>query len=149
LRQADDGDSIEAKAIDLAQRLIERADLLIAMTDHEHPWPALPRDPDIHVINKIDLYREPCAMRDAPCAGSAAAGDHPIPSPAVRGRVREEVSSSGTSPARRTPPIPISALHGTGLRALVTAVRQFLVLDTDLSHPGPWLFDDRLTGEPS
>ncbi len=55
LRQADDGDSIEAKALDLAQRLIERADLLIAMTDHDHAWPALSRDPDIHVINKIDL----------------------------------------------------------------------------------------------
>ena len=41
----------------------------------------------------------------------------------------------------------MSALHGTGLSALVTAVRQHLVPDTDLTHPGPWLFDDRLADQ--
>ncbi len=117
-RQADDGDSIEAKALDLAQRLIERADLLIAMTDHDHAWPALPRDPDIHVINKID-----------------------------RGKARRHEGTEARSGAADPTPIAISALHGTGLSVLVTAVRQHLVPDSDLTHPGPWLFDDRLADQ--
>ena len=48
-------------------------------------------------------------------------------------------------PATTTPePIPISALHETGLSELVTAVRDRLVPPGDLTHPGPWLFDQRL-----
>ena len=33
---------------------IERADLLIAMRDHEHDWPGLPREPDLWVWNKCE-----------------------------------------------------------------------------------------------
>lgn len=51
------GDSIEAKAVDLARRLIERADLLVAMTDHEHDWPTLSGPPAIRIGNKSDLTR--------------------------------------------------------------------------------------------
>ena len=54
LRATDD--PIERKAIDLARSLSERADLLIALNDHEHDWPTLPRDPDLRVLNKIDLF---------------------------------------------------------------------------------------------
>jgi tRNA modification GTPase len=111
-------DPIEAKAIDLASRLIERADLLIAMTDHEHDWPALPRAPDLSVINKIDLTGTP---------------DLTSP-PGVR-KVR-------IAPGRDV--LPISALTGAGLPALVAAARDALVPPADLAHPGPWLFDDRL-----
>lgn len=53
IRQTDD--PIEAKAVELATRLIDRADLLIAMADPQSPWPQLPREPDLRVMNKIDL----------------------------------------------------------------------------------------------
>ncbi len=128
LRATDD--PIERKAIDLARSLIEIADLLIALADHEHDWPPLPRDPDLRVLNKIDL----------------------LPSPSGRG-VGGEGNSSASRPPRRIPAhghartaedLSISALHGTGLAELVTTVRDHLVPPADLQHPGPWLFDDRL-----
>lgn len=102
-------DPIERKAIDLARSLIERADLLIALTDHESAYPQLSRQPELRVFNKIDL----------------------LPSPPRRGAGGEGLLS-------------ISALHGTGLAELVTTVRDHLVPPADLTHSGPWLFDDRL-----
>jgi tRNA modification GTPase len=48
-------DPIESSAIDLAKRLMTEADLLIAMTDHEHDWPKLTREPDLRIANKWDL----------------------------------------------------------------------------------------------
>lgn len=51
-------DPIEAKAIELATAVIASADVLIVMRDHEIDWPdthALPRTPDLHVMNKADL----------------------------------------------------------------------------------------------
>lgn len=48
-------DPIERRAIDLATKLLERADLLIAMTDPDHDWPDVSRAPDLRVLNKIDL----------------------------------------------------------------------------------------------
>ena len=116
LRATDD--PIERKAIDLARSLIKRADLLIALTDHEHDWPTLPRDPDLRVLNKIDL----------------------LPTPPDR----EAGVSSGDSPWRGEGPIPISALQQTGVPELVTTVRDQLIPPADLQHPGPWLFDERL-----
>ncbi len=68
LRATDD--AIERKAIDLARSLIERADLLVALNDHEHNWPTLPRDPDLRVLNKIDLLPSP--------PGRGAGGEGPI-----------------------------------------------------------------------
>jgi len=53
----DTHDPIEQRAIQLARPLIESADLLIAVADPQHPRPdetALPRTPDLHVINKAD-----------------------------------------------------------------------------------------------
>jgi tRNA modification GTPase len=55
LRVTDDEVEHEARA--LAATLMERAECLIAMSDHEHPWPDLSRAPDIRVRNKIDLDR--------------------------------------------------------------------------------------------
>lgn len=51
-------DPVEAKAIELASSIIVSADVLIAMRDHEIDWPdarALPRSPDLRVMNKADL----------------------------------------------------------------------------------------------
>jgi len=50
-------DAIEAEAIDMARQLMQQADFLIAMTDHEQPWPELPRCPDLRVAGKSDLGR--------------------------------------------------------------------------------------------
>jgi tRNA modification GTPase len=48
-------DPIEQRAIELARELIAKADLLVAMSDHEHSWPQLTRKADLHIVNKIDL----------------------------------------------------------------------------------------------
>ena len=98
-------DAVEASAIRIATLLLERADLVIALTDHQQPWPDLPRTPDLRVANKCDL----AGRDDADLA--------------------------------------ISATAGTGIAALVTAVRDRLVPPEDLAHTGPWLFDDRLLHE--
>ena len=47
-------DPIEHRAIELAHRLIMRADLLVAMRDPETEWPDLPREADVRIVNKID-----------------------------------------------------------------------------------------------
>lgn len=55
LRSTDD--AIETRAIALAHRVIDAADLLIALTDAQHDWPVLPRTPDLRVGSKADLAR--------------------------------------------------------------------------------------------
>ena len=85
------------------------ADLLIALTDQEHDWPTFARDPDLRVLNKIDLFPSP--------PGTGAGGEGLI---------------------------SVSALEETGLSQLVTTVRDQLIPPADLTHTGPWLFDDRL-----
>jgi tRNA modification GTPase len=53
----DSGDSIERRAIGIARRVIQEADVLIAMRDPELDWPeaaSLPREPDLRVVNKVD-----------------------------------------------------------------------------------------------
>jgi len=55
LRESDD--SVEQRAIVIARRVIESADVFIAMRDPELDWPeasALPRVPDVRVVNKVD-----------------------------------------------------------------------------------------------
>jgi tRNA modification GTPase len=52
LRMTDD--AIESKSIELARRLIDSADLLIALRDPNATWPDLPRLADVRAINKID-----------------------------------------------------------------------------------------------
>jgi hypothetical protein len=41
--------------------------------------------------------------------------------------------------------LSVSATTGDGVPGLVAAVRDLLVPPADLEHPGPWLFDLRLT----
>ena len=53
LRPSDD--PIERAAIAAAERLMNEADLLIAATDHDHPWPNLPRPADIRIRTKADV----------------------------------------------------------------------------------------------
>lgn len=118
LRETDD--PIERCAIDLARALMVRADLLIAMAAPGEPWPRLPRDPELWVMNKCDLDGN----------GSIAAAPCPVDS-----------SSFGRQQDR---PLRISATRGDNLSALVETVRARLVPAVDLTHSGPWLFDGRL-----
>lgn len=59
LRGADEGaGDVERRAIALARRLVASADLLIALRSPDVDWPdpaALPREPDLRVLNKCDL----------------------------------------------------------------------------------------------
>ncbi len=68
LRPTDD--AVEARAIQIATLLLERADLVIALTDHQQPWPQLSRTPDLRVANKCDLG----SRDDADLAISATEG---------------------------------------------------------------------------
>ncbi len=63
-------DAIETEAVEIARSLIARADLVVALTDHEQPWPDLPRHPDLRVANKRDLGERV----DADISISAATG---------------------------------------------------------------------------
>ena len=51
----DTDEPVEQKAAAVAARLMQRADLLIAITDRRHDWPKLPRKPDLRVAGKSDL----------------------------------------------------------------------------------------------
>ncbi len=48
------GDAIEAEAILVAQRLVEDADLLLALADCDTDWPTTPRNPDLRIGTKAD-----------------------------------------------------------------------------------------------
>ncbi len=96
------GDDIESRAIHIARRLFDSADLIIAMADHESGWPDLPRPAGLRIANKADLG------------------------------------------ARSDGGLHVSAATGTGVREVVRAVREILVAEADLAHPGPWLFDPRM-----
>jgi len=50
-------DPIELRAIAAAQRLMERADLLVAVTDAASDWPDLPRPADLRIAARSDLGR--------------------------------------------------------------------------------------------
>ncbi|MHC5024690.1 MAG: GTPase [Planctomycetota bacterium] len=69
LRSTDD--AIETDAITLAARLLERADLIVAMTDASHDWPALPRSADLRIASRCDRSRR----EDADLQVSAVTGE--------------------------------------------------------------------------
>ena len=103
-------DPIEQRSVEIARRLLERADLIITMAaPPEFTWPDLPRPGDLHVVNKCDLQHD--------------AADFPGKAGAIH----------------------ISARAGINLSQLAATVREALVPAADLQHPGPWLFDRRLT----
>ncbi len=64
-------DAIEARAVELALRLLSRADLVVAMTDAAHGWPVLPRPADLRIAGKCDLARR----ADADLSVSAVTGE--------------------------------------------------------------------------
>lgn len=134
LRSPDDtADPIEIKAIELARRLIARADLQIAMRDAEHDWTRLPRDPDLRVVNKIDLEPEQQNGRGAEQQGSE-----------LQSFRAAELQTCREATGHAKAVLRISAATGEGLAALVQAARDWLVPPADLAHDGPWLFDERL-----
>ena len=51
----DSSDPIEVESVEIAMSLIARADMVVALTDHQQPWPVLARRPDLRVANKCDL----------------------------------------------------------------------------------------------
>lgn len=70
------GDGVEQRAIGLARQEIASADVLIAMRDPDQDWPAagaLPREPDLRVINKLD-DNAGCTDRSGALAISALNG---------------------------------------------------------------------------
>ncbi|MEM9253382.1 MAG: GTPase, partial [Planctomycetota bacterium] len=73
-------DPIEQRAIAAARRAIADADCLIALRDPDTPWPdkdALPRPPDLRIINKADLADTPSDRSSDP---------HPMPVSALTGQ---------------------------------------------------------------
>ena len=54
-------DVIERSAQRLARGLLQRADLVIAMTDADHDWPQLPRPANLRVAGKCDIATRPGA----------------------------------------------------------------------------------------
>lgn len=72
LRHSDD--PIETRAIELARDVIAEAHVIIAMRDPDHDWPdihALPRQPELWVMNKSDLARPSVS-------GDGRANDQPL-----------------------------------------------------------------------
>lgn len=117
LRAGDD--PIEQRAIDLARRALEHADVLIALRDPDLDYPdpdALPRRPDLYACNKTDRPDfDPSTLPARPAPPTAPGVPHPL---------------------------RLSARTGDGLDALGRAVAAALGLDAppDL----PWPFTPRL-----
>ncbi len=110
----DSDDPVEQRAIQLARRVIQSADVLIALRDPALNWPepeGLPREPDLWVMNKCDTQAAP----ETPAA----------------------------SPTSRHCPLRISAQHDRGLPALADAVLARLGL-TDLTPDTRWPFTEPL-----
>ncbi len=77
LRHSDD--VIEQAAIQLANDVVEHADVLIALCDGEIDWPdaaALPREPDVWAVNKVDQRTGLVDTKVSPDMGTHA--DHPL-----------------------------------------------------------------------
>lgn len=80
----DSDDPLEQRAIELARSVVAAADVLIAMRDPRNDWPdegALPRTPDLWVMNKADLESAEFRARD-PALGTA---DQPLRISAAEG----------------------------------------------------------------
>lgn len=103
LRKSDD--VIEQRAIELARGVIESAEVVLALRDPHLDWPepeALPREPDLWVMNKADLAEAGRAVADgstraAPLRISAQTGEGVA---ALQGAI---LARLGWSPASRAP----------------------------------------------
>jgi tRNA modification GTPase len=114
-------DPIERKAVELATRLMKGADLLIAISDQS----AGPGGDSAWPRLPRDADLRVLSKSDLP-------------------RHAAELPTDDDAHV-----ISISAKTGEGLAALVASAREALVRSSDLDHPGPWLFDERLTTGPS
>lgn len=68
LRVTTDGAGVERRAIELAQRVLQKAEVLIAMRDPVTDWPEatdLPREPDLWLVNKVDDAAAPTEGRSS------------------------------------------------------------------------------------
>ncbi len=91
----DAADPVERAAIRLARRVVETADILIAMREPGGAFPAdLPRAPDLRVVNKIDRPASP-APADDELPISAKHGHH---LDALRRRVLETLGLADLTP---------------------------------------------------
>ncbi|QNN21410.1 hypothetical protein HED60_03690 [Planctomycetales bacterium ZRK34] len=145
LRQSDD--PIEQRAIELAGRVIESADVLIAVADPASGFAdsaACPRQPDLFVMNKADLL-VPLPPGEVGPAGRVRASSNRSHVEARRRHSAEAPSPQPSPGGRGSPDIHISALTGQGLEALSAAIadRLGLTSDTD-ADTGPWAFCERL-----
>lgn len=91
LRESED--AIEQRAIGLAQRIMDDSRVLIAMRDPDQDWPdaaALPRQPDVWVMNKAD--RVGGAGGSTP-VGAGQDADHPLAISAEHGRGLDQLQA--------------------------------------------------------
>ncbi len=119
-----DADALERQAVALAQQAWAAADLLIAVRDPEHDWPAagdLPHTPGLWVWNQCDRLLPPESPPESPpAAGAAGPG------------------------AKPTSPLAVSATLGTGLDQLWLHAVAALGL-ADCRQPALWAFCPELS----
>ncbi len=139
----DSEDQVEQRAITAARRVLETADVLIAMRDFDHDWPDvadLPRRPDLWVMNKADP--PPPEVPPALPKPSADRSEASAPTPGRRGHSPRLTPVSAPGTTAQTP-LKISAQHDTGLDMLASAVLGCLGL-RDLPEGALWAFSSVL-----
>ncbi len=120
-------DAIEAEAIRLTDHLITHADLLIEATSpdscprgRDNSDMLSQRIPDLRIQLKADLANDDC--------------DDDEHSPIDVHVCAQHDDENNTN------------VESVGLELLTTTIREYLVPQHALDHPGPWLFDERLQG---
>ena len=116
LRETDD--PIEGAAIALADGLLRRADLVVALAAPGIGWPDAPRAPEVWVPE--------------------------VRIPEVRVYAKIDAPESDRDPIRGGSDLAVSARTGEGIEALQRLLRSRLVPDADLESPRPWVFDPRV-----
>jgi tRNA U34 5-carboxymethylaminomethyl modifying GTPase MnmE/TrmE len=106
-----------------------------------HDTPGLRETGDAIEREAVGLARRLLERADFVIAMADAGHDWPrLPGPPDL-----RVGSKADLATRPDADLSVSAVTGTGLAEVVTAVRDRLVPPADRAHPGPWLFDARLT----
>jgi tRNA modification GTPase len=107
-------DEVEAAAAGIAADLLERADLIVAVSEGAAPWPESGRE----------LPR--------------------VAAPILRIRTKADLDDADTSPEPGSDILACSAVTGDGLVELVERIRDALVPPAAVDVDAPWLFDERL-----
>lgn len=107
-------DEVEAAAADIAGEILQRADLIIAVSDGAAVWPEVGRE----------------------LAHAAA--------PVLRIRTKADLEDAGGIDEPGSGVLACSALTGAGLVQAVEAIRDTLVPPGAIGVDAPWLFDERL-----